>query len=99
MTISEINKTILKKLIADCNSDADIEVLAENLVKKLVLINTDEIDWSMLREQKEYLVTFTQHWESEQMDGIIHFIDFIQDEASTVLGEEVVFGRTPEPNI
>ena len=34
-------------------------------------------------------------WEREYTDGLINFIDFIQDEAATVLGEEVVFGRTP----
>ena len=93
MTISEINKTILKKLIAYCNSDADIEALAENLVKNSVLINADEVDWESLREQKEYLLVCNSHWGSDHIDGLIHFLDFIQDEVATVLGEEAVFGE------
>jgi hypothetical protein len=74
------------------------QIVCDRLPKSAVLINTDEVDWSMLREQKEYLVNTNYFWESEYTDGVIHFIDFIQDEASTVLGEEVVFGREPSPS-
>jgi hypothetical protein len=68
------------------------KILHDSFPKNSLLINTDEIDWSMLREQKEYLMNL---WEREYTDGLINFIDFIQDEASTVLGEEAVFGRSP----
>ena len=73
------------------------KILHDSFPKNSLLINTDEIDWSMLRAQKEYLVVTNYFWESEYTDGVIHFIDFIQDEASTVLGEEAVFGREPSP--
>ena len=44
------------------------------------------VDWKLLREQKEYLVTLTDTidpmgltGEVEVLDGIIHFIDAFQD--------------------
>ncbi len=73
------------------------QIVCDRLPKSAVLIYTDEIDWNLLREQKEYLVDTNYFLESEYTDGIINLIDFIQDEASTVLGEEVIFGREQSP--
>ena len=68
------------------------QIVHDSFPKNSVLINADEVDWESLREQKEYLLRHNSHWGSDHLDGLINFIDFIQDEVATVLGDEAVFG-------
>lgn len=67
-------------------------------------LDTDKIDWALLREQKEYMVTilsyspklledeFSQS-ELELYEGLVSFLDYIQDQAAEVIGAENVFGK------
>ncbi|MDD5092812.1 MAG: hypothetical protein PHV74_00305 [Dehalococcoidia bacterium] len=72
-----------------------------------VLIDSDAIDWEMLRGEKESLLETRQMIADfnignmpkdsvlrfcADMDGIIHLLDYVQDQAAEVLGELPVFG-------
>ena len=57
------------------------------------------IDWDLLRKQKATLLEEIQLAESgdtpdvaDDLTGILHLIDAIQDEAAEEFGEETVFG-------
>jgi hypothetical protein len=60
----------------------------------------DNIDWALLREQKQYLVEVIsphygdEHTEADQLSGILHLIDGIQDGAveSGKWTEKEIFG-------
>lgn len=63
-----------------------------------VMITLDNVDWQLLRTQKAELVDMCagnvlETHEVNAVDGIIHFLDHIQDQAAKVLGEEQVFGK------
>lgn len=55
-----------------------------------------DVDWAQLRRQKARLVELA-HPHSElggdpELDGIVHLLDNLQDQAAEVLGEKAVFG-------
>jgi hypothetical protein len=56
-----------------------------------------QIDWRLLRQQKEWLMN---HSKSVEATGLLHLIDAIQDEAVDQFGftEREVFGRVEEEN-
>lgn len=79
---------------------------------KIDLGRMDEKGWKLLRDQKRALLWlvdgqlpdgWTDFIEIESdnvgndlLDGLIHFLDHIQDEAAKELGEYMVFGRSNE---
>lgn len=67
-----------------------------------IYIESDKVDWPMLRAQKSTLIewkagrgiiTEDKVDTTEVLSGIIHLLDYIQDQAAIVLGEEEVFGK------
>lgn len=100
--LANIREQIQEDIIACCDcydhvTDDLISVLCQivcdRLPKSAVLINTDEVDWKLLREQKYSLIDTNQTSKSEHIEGLIQFLDDIQDKASTILGDEAVFGE------
>jgi hypothetical protein len=66
---------------------------------KAAYANLDQVDWEALRDQKGVLVglagdrgSITKE-QQEALNGIIHLLDHIQDEAAIGLGEDTVFGK------
>jgi hypothetical protein len=61
--------------------------------------NSNAIDWPLLRKQKDQLLRLDAHLQDhpdkaqiiELVDGVVGLLDFIQDAASSQLGEDVVF--------
>ncbi len=58
----------------------------------------DAIDWTLLREQKEYCVNEANNNPDacEIYSGIVHLMDHLQDFAAETLGDAAVFGYTVE---
>ena len=58
-----------------------------------------DVDWKLLREQKEYLVeraaALVNTPAGEALQGVANLLDSIQDQAGHALGDDVVFGVTP----
>lgn len=57
------------------------------------------IDWDLLRKQKETLFQTINKLEArgdskaaDDLEGILHLLDTIQDETAKALGERAVFG-------
>lgn len=52
-----------------------------------------ETDWKMLREQKEVLIATINSisFSPNPLDGILHFLDSVQDAAAEEIGEDKVF--------
>jgi hypothetical protein len=100
--LANIKEQIQEDIIACCESyhtqltDSFItslcQIVCDNLPNKFVLINTDDVDWNLLREQKYFLIDTNVNLKSEHIEGLIQFLDDIQDKASTILGDEAVFG-------
>lgn len=65
-----------------------------------ISVDLDNIDWVLLRLQKLWLlevVDFEIDGDTAHGDGLIAFIDHVQDEAASQLGEDTVFGeKCPE---
>ena len=70
-------------------------------------ISTGPMDWPLLREQKETLVdvineiehsddSSARRGDTEDLQGLLHLIDHVQDEAEKTLGGAVVFGDKEE---
>lgn len=63
-----------------------------------VTINLNNVDWTLPRERKETLLdaigTVDRNAQAEHLQGLVHLLDNIQDQASEVLGEDRVFGKT-----
>jgi hypothetical protein len=64
-----------------------------------ILVNVRKVDWDMLREQKDRLTSLRgtgalEQADNDALDGIIHFIDDIQDQVvdSGQLASRKVFG-------
>ena len=61
----------------------------------------ENINWEALRKQKTSLVEvinddkLTKH-QKDDLDGILHLIDGIQDDATMVFTEETIFGESCE---
>ena len=65
---------------------------------QILTLDCTKVDWTMLKWQKLDLVELAmEHVEStplrESLDGVVHFINYVQDEAVKILGEETVFGK------
>jgi hypothetical protein len=67
---------------------------------KELSINLGNVDWKLLRRQKESLVRATSVSDvqiskkcQEDLTGILHLLDHIQDHAAEQIGERTVFGR------
>ena len=65
-------------------------------MKTSVTITLNNVDWRALRQQKVALLDTIARpgitFNDPDLDGIVNFLDRIQDQAAKVLGEEVVFG-------
>lgn len=54
-----------------------------------------DIDWALLRSQKLTLIQVigvSPPTVAEDLQGILHLIDDVQDEAAQRLGDDIVFG-------
>lgn len=54
------------------------------------------VDWTLLRSQKLTLmqvIATSPPTVAEDLTGILHLIDSLQDEAALFFGEEVIFGE------
>ena len=65
-----------------------------------IKIDLGDMDWKLLREQKNHLfeilypkneVDISQE-QYDSVDGIINFIDYVQDEAAKQLDNKIVYG-------
>jgi uncharacterized protein YpiB (UPF0302 family) len=72
-------------------------------MEKAMNIETSEIDWVELREQKQTLLKQIDKARDDNDEkttsdlvGILGLLDYIQDEASNELGEDEVFGKEEE---
>jgi len=64
-----------------------------------MVINMKNLDWEALRKQKLTLLNVidtVSGTTEEDLTGIVHLIDHIQDEAAKQVGEETVFGKDIE---
>ena len=99
--LANIKEKIQEDIIACCEPYDHVtdglvtklcQIVCDNFPNKSVLINTDDVDWNLLREQKYFLIDTNVNLKSEHIEGLIQFLDDIQDKASTILGDEAVFG-------
>lgn len=66
---------------------------------RAVTITLNNMDWKALRRQKKHLLQVIGHYDgvptniSASLDGILHLIDYIQDEAAQQIGSRAVFGK------
>lgn len=63
--------------------------------------NLDQVDWEMLRKQKEALLRVINKEVSvedveKELNGLIYMLDHIQDEATYAIDEDIVFGTEEE---
>ena len=64
-----------------------------------VMIDLSKVDWNMLKKQKDILVFIRNDYEDvdyprwDILNGVIHFLDNIQDQVAEQIGEEKVFGK------
>jgi hypothetical protein len=73
------------------------------LLKKRVVVDITNTNWKRLREQKLALLNIRKVIDDEDggeitatvddIQGVIHFLDYVQDSAAEVLGEKAVFGN------
>ena len=73
--------------------------LRGGLDRKVVGIQTDTVDWALLRRQKAEMVRMMMNKKTTQplqdaLEGIVGFLDDVQDQAATLLGEDRVFGAS-----
>jgi hypothetical protein len=64
-----------------------------------LLIDLSHVDWHLLRRQKRSLVKLigTQKAQcTEDLQGLLHLVDYLQDEAAEKIGERAVFGELEE---
>ena len=61
-----------------------------------IMLDSDKIDWVMLREQKANMSTLLSRPKDRNLcstvEGILSLIDYIQDQAADVMSEEEIFG-------
>ena len=70
---------------------------------KQVTVDLSKTDWKLLRKQKDYLANWCEYIRTgltesfvehpELLDGVLSWIDDIQDQAAEKVGERKVFGR------
>lgn len=67
-----------------------------------LLVDVGRADWDQLRKQKQELVHLAlagdvgETCSVEALDGVVNFLDSIQDQAAETLGDKAVFGHDPE---
>lgn len=61
--------------------------------KHAIYIDVTDVDWRLLRKQKAALVDAAGNSESPFLQGLVHFLDDIQDQAALCIGETRVFGK------
>lgn len=73
--------------------------------RKKLLFDLCGVDWKMLRRQKESLLRVIDIANvqvgkkcREDMQGILHLLDCIQDQAAEHIGERAVFGHGKNPH-
>ena len=97
-------KTVEQRAKAEEKRSA--EANANGLVTEACVM-TGQVDWQLLRMQKDDLVniikdrtqtcaTLNQERENNSLQGILHLIDHIQDDAATTLTENIVFCEYPQ---
>jgi hypothetical protein len=65
--------------------------MGKNVQKVTVPVN---VDWALLRKQKQWLVRMESMLkDSDEATGLLGLLDDLQDEATKVLGDDVVFGK------
>lgn len=68
---------------------------------KTISVNLTKTNWALLRKQKAALIRAVEdkdvneedQKDRELLDGLVNFLDHIQDSAAEVLGEQKIFGR------
>jgi hypothetical protein len=75
--------------------------LRGDLDRKVVGIPTDTVDWALLRRQKAEMVRMMMNKKTtrplqDALEGIVGFLDDVQDRAATLLGDERVFGASSD---
>jgi len=66
---------------------------------KQCVIDLTLTDWKLLRKQKSKVAKLTSDSstkDKEYLDGILNFLDYIQDAAAEKIGENTVFGKKEE---
>lgn len=62
-----------------------------------VTVTIKNVDWELLREQKESLfqelLKMRPGKRRDSLDGIVHFLDHVQDQVAEVIGKDQVFGK------
>ena len=65
-----------------------------------ITVDVSNVDWAMLGKQKETLLAAIPiikknhpRLDSEDLRGLIHLIDSLQDQAAEIIGKEIVFGE------
>lgn len=71
-------------------------------MSKNFVLDGSKIDWRLLTQQKSSLCQLQRqtvragHPRHEGLEGILSFLDYIQDEAAKQLGEFLVYGEADE---
>ncbi len=82
----------------------------ESHLSPKVMVDMGKTNWELLKKQKEALLLAIGFGVNiggytpdplleEAVGGVVNLIDHIQDEASKILGEEVVFGKMTEDQL
>ena len=65
-----------------------------------VTVDLSNVDWALLRKQKQALLETIRSIEknddsgkTKPLCGLVHLLDPVQDQAAETLGESVVFGK------
>jgi hypothetical protein len=67
-------------------------------MKKTVMIDLSYTDWELLKDQKQVVLKTinkktTSKKDREYLEGLLNWIDFVQDKAAEQIDEEKVFGK------
>ena len=66
---------------------------------KQCVIDLTNTDWKLLCKQKSKVEKLNSNLDTKDqkhLDGILNFLDYIQDEAAKQIGENIVFGKEEE---
>ena len=68
--------------------------------KGRVVVDVTNTNWRRLRRQKLTILRILEAGRVgsvlSHLDGVIHFLDHVQDSAAEQIGEEAVFGKMPK---
>jgi hypothetical protein len=100
-----------QQLVAEDTSLAEHLITRQKTASTPLYIDMSNVDWRLLRKQKLALLTVShliskahphvgiENIDHTAIDGLINFLDFIQDCAAEIIGEEEVFGKEADPEI